>query len=175
MTTAILEPGAEYIDGSAAADGGMHAPGVGGRGLSQHRRGSYHPKGKKGRKGHAQGHGGRVTKRGGKGRGKEGGRKGCVEECGEGERANKGLPSPPGPMPRGLLNASGRNNCFLYRQYIRWCTWNECLLEECQNAASINTWLSLFCSRIVLSFEFSRQQCSSSAAVFAYSYCIIAY
>ena len=78
----------------------------------------------KGQKGHAQGHGGSQQQvgspPGGRGRRrKKGGRggnrakSGAMAGVGVASSTKNGFPSPSGPLPRGLANASGQNHCFL--------------------------------------------------------------
>ena len=89
----------------------------------------------KGQKGHAQGHGGSQQQVGsppggrGKGRGRrKGGRGGNRAKSGAmtgvevASTTKNGFPSPSGPLPRGLANASGENNRFL--NVVVQCLWH---------------------------------------------------
>ena len=76
----------------------------------------------KGQKGHAQGHGGsqqqvgsppggRRRRRGGRGGNRA--KSGAVTGVEVASTTKNGFPSRSGPLPRGLANATGQNNCFL--------------------------------------------------------------
>ena len=107
----------------------------------------------KGRKGHAQGHrgsqeqGGSPPGGGGRGRRRrrrKGGRgenrakSGAMTGVEVASTTKNGFPSPSGPLPRGLANASGQNHCFL--NVVVQCLWHlDAFREKVDGSSNSNS------------------------------------